>query len=207
MDQFNLKIPAGGKIALVGHSGCGKSTLTNLLLRFYNVNSGKVLIDGIEMEKYDVHSLRQQCGYVMQEPVLFDKDIKTNILFGKPDATDEEVYIAAKKANALQFIETDTEDLTPEQKQERLNEALEKAFNDLDDLLYSNLIPMLNHFKEEPNHIKQIVIDLMTTISKEILDSAQNNSDRFLESIKRTVSKYGSSWADIVIDFMWYTEF
>ena len=59
MDQFNLKIPAGGKIALVGHSGCGKSTLTNLLLRFYNVNSGKVLIDGIEMEKYDVHSLRQ----------------------------------------------------------------------------------------------------------------------------------------------------
>ena len=50
----------------------------------------------------------------MQEPVLFDKDIKTNILFGKPDATDEEVYIAAKKANALQFIETDTEDLTPE---------------------------------------------------------------------------------------------
>ena len=77
----------------------------------------------------------------------------------------------------------------------------------MDDLLYSNLIPMLNHFKEEPNHIKQIVIDLMTTISKEILDSAQNSPDRFLESIKRTVSKYGSSWADIVIDFMWYTEF
>ena len=59
MDQFNLTIPAGGKIALVGHSGCGKSTLTNLLLRFYNVNSGEVLIDGKDMNKYDVHSLRQ----------------------------------------------------------------------------------------------------------------------------------------------------
>jgi len=59
MDQFNLVIPAGGKIALVGHSGCGKSTLTNLLLRFYNINSGKVLIDGKDMERYDVHALRQ----------------------------------------------------------------------------------------------------------------------------------------------------
>ena len=59
MDQFNLTIPAGSKIALVGHSGCGKSTLTNLLLRFYNINSGKVLIDGKEIEKYNAHSLRQ----------------------------------------------------------------------------------------------------------------------------------------------------
>lgn len=66
---------------------------------------------------------------------------------------------------------------------------------------------MLNHFKEEPNHVKQIVIDLMTTISNDILTIAQEDSDRFLESIKRTVAKYGSSWADIVIDFMWFTEY
>ena len=65
---------------------------------------------------------------------------------------------------------------------------------------------MLNHFKEEPNHIKQIVIDLMTAISQEILMEAQESPDRFLESIKRTVSKYGSSWADIVIDFKWHHE-
>ena len=95
MNNFNIQIPAGAKIALVGHSGCGKSTLTNILLRFYNVNSGKVTIDGIDLDKYDVHALRDQCGYVMQEPVLFNADIKTNIRFGKPDATDEEVYIAA----------------------------------------------------------------------------------------------------------------
>lgn len=101
MNNFNIDIPAGAKIALVGHSGCGKSTLTNILLRFYNINDGKVLIDDKELEKYDVLSLRDQCGYVMQEPVLFNTDIKTNILFGKPEATDEEVYIAAQKANAL----------------------------------------------------------------------------------------------------------
>ena len=76
MDNFNIEIPAGAKIALVGHSGCGKSTLTNILLRFYNIVSGQVLIDGQDLDKYDVHELREQCGYVMQEPVLFNTTIK-----------------------------------------------------------------------------------------------------------------------------------
>lgn len=125
MDNFNIDIPAGGKIALVGHSGCGKSTLTNILLRFYNINDGKVLIDDKDLDKYDVHALREQCGYVMQEPLLFNQDIKTNIRFGKQDATDEEVYIAAKKANALQFIELNTDDLTDQEKQEKLDEEFE----------------------------------------------------------------------------------
>ena len=62
---------------------------------------GQILIDDIDIDEYDVHALRQQCGYVMQEPVLFNQSIKKNILFGKPDATDEEIYIAALKANAL----------------------------------------------------------------------------------------------------------
>ena len=94
MKDFNLKIPAGAKIALVGHSGCGKSTLTNILLGFYNMLEGEVTIDGKPLDNYDVLALREQCGYVMQEPVLFNTTIKENILFGKPDATDEEVYIA-----------------------------------------------------------------------------------------------------------------
>ena len=88
MDDFNLTIPAGAKIALVGHSGCGKSTLTNILLRFYNLDSGKLLIDGTDLEDYDVLALRDQCGVVMQEPLLFNTSIKNNILFGNPDATD-----------------------------------------------------------------------------------------------------------------------
>lgn len=65
MDDFSLKIPAGGKIALVGHSGCGKSTLTNILLRFYNIEQGQVLIDGENLDNYNVLALREQCGYVM----------------------------------------------------------------------------------------------------------------------------------------------
>ena len=104
MNDFNLTIPAGAKIALVGHSGCGKSTLTNILLGFYNMVDGEVTIDGKPLDRYDVLALREQCGYVMQEPLLFNTTIKENILFGKPDATDEEVYIAAQKANALKFI-------------------------------------------------------------------------------------------------------
>ena len=118
MDNFNIDIPAGAKIALVGHSGCGKSTLTSILLRFYNIKMGKVTIDDESLDKYDVHALREQCGYVMQEPVLFNADIKKNILFGKPNATDEEVYIAAKKANALQFIMSNFDNLTEAEKAE-----------------------------------------------------------------------------------------
>ena len=113
MNNFNVTIPAGSKIALVGHSGCDKSTLINILMRFYNINEGTVLVDGEDLDKYDVLSVREQCGYVMQEPVLFNTDIKTNIKFGKPDATDEEVYIAAQKANAIGFITETLENLTP----------------------------------------------------------------------------------------------
>ena len=102
---MNLKIPAGAKIALVGHSGCGKSTITNLLLRFYDIIGGIIKIDGIDLNDYNPLSLRRQIGYVMQEPILFNTDIKTNILYGKLDATDEEVYKAALRANAIGFIE------------------------------------------------------------------------------------------------------
>jgi ABC-type multidrug transport system fused ATPase/permease subunit len=110
LKDFNMTIPAGQKIALVGHSGCGKSTITSLLLQFYNIKKGKLEIDGKDISMYDVKALRHQIGYVMQEPVLFNKTIKENILFGKPGATDEEVYLAAQKANCIDFIEgTDKE--------------------------------------------------------------------------------------------------
>jgi len=65
LDGLDLEIPAGAKIALVGHSGCGKSTITNLLLRFYNVNSGQILIDGKDIDDYNVHFLRKESGFVM----------------------------------------------------------------------------------------------------------------------------------------------
>ena len=65
MKDFNMKIPAGAKIALVGHSGCGKSTLTNILLGFYNMLEGEVTIDGKPLDSYDMLAIRDQCGYVM----------------------------------------------------------------------------------------------------------------------------------------------
>lgn len=99
--KFNMDIPSGMKIGLVGHSGCGKSTITNLLLRYYDTSVGQILIDGIPIEQYDIGSLREQIGYVMQEPVLFNTTIKENILFGKLNASDAEVRQAAEMANAL----------------------------------------------------------------------------------------------------------
>ena len=106
-----MNIPATQKVALVGHSGCGKSTITNLLLRFYNLEKGEICIDGINIEKYNVKALRQQIGFVMQEPILFNTSIKDNILYGKLDASDEQVYKVAEMANALTFIESNAEEL------------------------------------------------------------------------------------------------
>lgn len=76
LKNFNMTIPAGKKIGLVGHSGCGKSTITNLLLRFYDIKEGQVLIDGQNIDNYDISELRRQIGYVMQEPILFNQTIK-----------------------------------------------------------------------------------------------------------------------------------
>lgn len=108
---MNMKIPATKKIALVGHSGCGKSTITSLLLRFYDINEGCLKIDGHDIKDYDIKELRKQIGYVMQEPVLFNMSIKDNILYGNPNATDIQIRQVAEQANALQFIESNIEDL------------------------------------------------------------------------------------------------
>jgi ABC-type sugar transport system ATPase subunit len=106
LDEFNIDIKSGSKIALIGHSGCGKSTITNLILRFYNILDGQITIDDLPIEQYDVLALRDQIGFVMQEPILFNTSIRENIAFGKPDATDEEIFKAAFRANAIEFIET-----------------------------------------------------------------------------------------------------
>ena len=108
---MNLKINATMKVALVGHSGCGKSTTANLLLRLYELNKGKLLIDGKDIKEYNVRELRKQIGIVMQEPLLFNTTIKENILYGNDKADDAKVRQVAQMANALQFIESNIEDL------------------------------------------------------------------------------------------------
>lgn len=102
---LNLKINPNESVAVVGESGCGKSTLVNLILRFYDPTEGEVLIDGVNIKKYNLRDLRQRMGYVMQEPTLFNYTIKENILYGHTFAKDSDILDAATIANAIEFIE------------------------------------------------------------------------------------------------------
>ncbi|KAH7553986.1 hypothetical protein JRO89_XS12G0090700 [Xanthoceras sorbifolium] len=102
--DFCLRIPSGKTVALVGGSGSGKSTVISLLQRFYDPLGGEILLDGVAIDKLQLKGLRSQMGLVSQEPALFATTIKENILFGKEDATIEEVIEAAKASNAHNFI-------------------------------------------------------------------------------------------------------
>lgn len=104
LKDINLIIPKGKTVALVGQSGSGKSTMVDLIPRYYDVQEGEVLIDGINVKDLAVHDLRQLIGNVNQEAILFNASFKDNIRFGKTDATDEEIANAAKIANAYDFI-------------------------------------------------------------------------------------------------------
>ncbi len=104
-NHFNLQIPAGQKVGVVGMSGGGKSTLINLLQRFYDVQSGEILIDGQNIKNVTQESLHKQIGYVPQTSVLLERSIAENISYGKPNAKQEEIKQAAKEAFADKFIE------------------------------------------------------------------------------------------------------
>ena len=104
LKDINLVIPNGKTVALVGQSGSGKSTLLDLIPRYYDVQEGEVLIDGVNVKDLGIHDLRSLIGNVNQEAILFNDTIKNNIKFGKDDATDEEITRAAKIANAYDFI-------------------------------------------------------------------------------------------------------
>lgn len=104
LDNFYLDIKPGEKIGLVGRSGAGKSTLVNLLLRFFDVDKGKILIDGQAIDEVTQESLRQQIGMVTQDTSLLHRTVRENIAYGRPDATDEEIITAAKQAQAWDFI-------------------------------------------------------------------------------------------------------
>ena len=99
-----MNIHAGDQIGLVGHTGCGKTTIINLILRLYDVNDGRILIDGVNVKDIKVSSLRKNMAVVSQEIYLFRGTIADNIRYAKPDATLDEVIAAAKIANAHDFI-------------------------------------------------------------------------------------------------------
>ncbi|MBY0473048.1 ABC transporter ATP-binding protein/permease [Patescibacteria group bacterium] len=104
LDNLNLTIASHQKVALVGPSGAGKSTITKLLLRFFDIKEGSIEIDGQNIADVTQDSLREAISFVPQEPVLFHRTLRENIAYGKRDATDEEVYEAAKKAHCHEFI-------------------------------------------------------------------------------------------------------
>ncbi len=105
IENFSLSIAAGEKIGMVGRSGAGKSTIVNLLLRLYDVENGRIAIDGADIAGVTQDSLRSHIGVVTQDTALLHRSIRDNIAYGRPDASDEAVREAARRANALDFIE------------------------------------------------------------------------------------------------------
>lgn len=104
IEGFSLDVKSGQKIAIVGPTGCGKTTFINLLMRFYDVNSGSIKLDGTDIRKIKRNSLREQFGMVLQNTWLLNGTVRENLAYAKPDATDEEIIAAAKKAHAHSFI-------------------------------------------------------------------------------------------------------
>jgi ABC transporter fused permease/ATP-binding protein len=105
LKDVNFTANFGQKIAIVGPSGTGKSTIASLLLRFYDIDSGEILIDGKNIYDFELENLRGNMSIVPQDVILFGGTIKENIAYGKPDATEEEIILAAKQANAFNFVE------------------------------------------------------------------------------------------------------
>jgi ATP-binding cassette subfamily B protein len=105
LDRLSFHVAPGERVALVGPSGAGKSTVLGLLLRFYDPQSGRILLDGIELAHCDPRDARRQFALVPQDPVIFASTVAENVRYGRPEATDDEVHEACRAAHALEFIE------------------------------------------------------------------------------------------------------
>ncbi len=103
--NISFRVPAGNRVAVVGPAGCGKTTIMKLLTRLYDVDSGSIQIDGVDIKKLSLDTIRGNIGVIEQDIVLFSATIKENISYGKPDATDEEIFEAARMAQAEEFIQ------------------------------------------------------------------------------------------------------
>lgn len=109
LDQINLTIEPGQVIGIIGSTGCGKTTLVSMILRLYDIDEGQVLVDGVDVREYNLRNLRKGVGMVLQNNVLFSGSIKENLLWGDENATDEEIYTAAKHAQADGFVRSFTD--------------------------------------------------------------------------------------------------
>jgi ATP-binding cassette, subfamily B (MDR/TAP), member 1 len=212
LNQMDMKIPATKKIALVGHSGCGKSTIANLLLRLYDITGGKLLIDGIDIRDYNVRELRKQIGIVMQEPVLFDMTIKENILYGNEHADDAKVRQVAQLANALQFIESNIEDLEKDDVQKEVVNKFISAINNAS-IVNKNIIQLGKLYSENSTSSDQnftidqvkLVEEVLSQADGILLSNINQNVQAFIKVVKEKSLVKGCRWDDIVFRFEYET--
>jgi ATP-binding cassette subfamily B protein len=104
LHNVSFHVPAGSRVGIVGTTGAGKTTVLNLLMRFYDASHGQVLLDGMDVREYRIRDLRAQFAVVLQDPILFAASLAENIAYGKRDATDDDIMVAAKAAHAHDFI-------------------------------------------------------------------------------------------------------
>lgn len=127
--KFNLTVKPNTSVAIVGPSGSGKSTIASLLLRFYNIQRGSLLIDNEEIKAVDVPHLRKYLTIVMQEPLLFNDTIKENILYGDQNATDQKVREVSVQTNSLPFIMQTEDDFNSEAVRKKLRDSFDQIAN------------------------------------------------------------------------------
>jgi len=190
---------------LVGHSGCGKSTITNLLLRFYDIQSGSINIDGVDIKDYNVKNLRRQIGYVMQEPILFNQTIKDNILYGQLNATDEQVYKSAEQANALSFIESNFEDLGKEEKSQRIKNDLKDRVAELSKT-YPEIIKLV--VGERSDDQLDLILQVLTKADDRALKLLNTHVGRLTQQLDIDAAKVGKGlkWDDLLLRIEWHFE-
>ena len=225
LKDFNLTIPAGQKVGLVGPSGGGKTTLTKLLLRFMDINSGAISIDGQNIAHLAQENLRAHIAYVPQEPLLFHRTIMENIAYGKQDATEVEVQAAADKAHATEFIDQlpqryDTlvgergVKLSGGQRQRvaiaraMLKEApiiiLDEATSSLDSVSEKLITQALDHLMEKRTTI--VIAHRLSTIRKMdrilVLDTDGIREDGTHEELLKKQGLYAELWSHQSGDFI-----
>lgn len=112
LQNLSFRVEGGQTLAIIGSTGSGKSTLVHLLMRFFDVTQGKILVDGVDIREYDLHDLRSKIGFIAQKSLLFKGTVRSNLLYGKDIATDEEMIEALKMAQAYDFVMRDPEGLS-----------------------------------------------------------------------------------------------
>ena len=174
---LNITINPQEIVGLVGESGCGKSTFVNLMMRFYDVDAGEILLDGTNIKDFNLHDLRKAISLVMQEPIVFNYSILENILYGKLDATNTEVREACEIANALEFIEAGVH-----------SEAIDDSA--------TGLIKMMKQHKEEVEALigEEKYKEEMTVLEK--LEKQEENKGDF-QAIDGNVDKRADNLKDI----------